>query len=269
MTYIFCLRFIISACLSGYFSYLISSANNNYYFMFLMIPFIPLMLLLTFLLFVLYCYIVSLFMRNKEVKYHKYMDYLLKEFDNSLMKLLRIKVVEKGFDKIKNQNVLYVANHTSNFDPLIMINAIPYKLSIVSKPENFKIPFIGKMIRACGYISINRDNPREGAKAIFKARDFLKNNDCNVLIFPEGTRNKTKEILLPMHAGSLKPAFSAKKDVVVCSIKNVSKIHFGLKKTKIIVNVIDVLNPEDYDSDVFMRDKVEELIKQDLLNNVE
>ena len=269
MTYIFCLRFIISTCLSGYFSYLISSANNNYYFMFLMIPFIPLMLLLTFLLFVLYCYIVSLFMRNKKVKYHKYMDYLLKEFDNSLMKLLRIKVVEKGFDKIKNQNVLYVANHTSNFDPLIMINAIPYKLSIVSKPENFKIPFIGKMIRACGYISINRDNPREGAKAIFKARDFLKNNDCNVLIFPEGTRNKTKEILLPMHAGSFKPAFSAKKDVVVCSIKNVSKIHFGLKKTKIIVNVIDVLNPEDYDSDVFMRDKVEELIKQDLLNNAE
>jgi hypothetical protein len=33
--------------------------------------------------------------------------------------------------------------------------------------------------------------------------------------------------------------------------------------------VIDVLNPEDYDSDVFMRDKVEELIKQDLLDNAE
>ncbi len=269
MTYIFCLRFLLSVCLSGYFSYLISSANNNYYFMFLMIPFIPLILLVTFLLFVLYCYIVSLFIRNKDVKYNKYMDHLIKEFDNSLMKLLRIKVVTKGLDKVKNQNVLYVANHTSNFDPLIMINAIPYKLSIVSKPENFNIPFIGKMIRACGYISINRENAREGAKAIFKARDFLKNDKCNVLIFPEGTRNKTKDILLPMHAGSLKPAFSAKKDVVVCSIKNVSKIHFGFKKTKVIVNVIDILKPDDFESDVYMKNKVEELIKQDLLDNAE
>jgi 1-acyl-sn-glycerol-3-phosphate acyltransferase len=53
------------------------------------------------------------------------MDHLIKEFDNSLMKLLRIKVVKKGLDKVKNQNVLYVANHTSNFDLLIMSNAIP------------------------------------------------------------------------------------------------------------------------------------------------
>ena len=131
---------------------------------------------------------------------------------------------------------------------------------------HFKIPFIGKMISAAGYISINRESPREGAKAIFKARDFLKNNICNVLIFPEGTRNKTDNILLPMHAGSLKPAFSAKKNVVVCSIKNIKKIHFSIIKTKIIVKVIDVLNPNDYESDVYMKDKIEELIKNDLLN---
>ena len=260
------IRLVLSLILSILVSYLICLNQTNYYYMFLTIIFIPLFSFVLLFIFIMYCYFVALIINNKDNHYSKYMDHLLKEFDNSIINLLRIKVVTKGFEKINGDNYLYVANHVSNYDPLVMINAIPYKLSIVSKPEIFKIPFIGKMISAAGYISINRESPREGAKAIFKARDFLKNNICNVLIFPEGTRNKTDNILLPMHAGSLKPAFSAKKNVVVCSIKNIKKIHFSIIKTKIIVKVIDVLNPNDYESDVYMKDKIEELIKNDLLN---
>ncbi len=258
------IQFILSICLSGIISYFISNSFSNYYYMFLMIPLFVVSMILILLLYIFYCYIVCLFIKNKDHKYNKYIDHLIKNLDILLMKFIRVKVIKQNFEIVKDKNVLYVANHVSNMDPLAFINIINKPFVVVSKPENFKIPVIGSMINACGYISINRESAREGAKAIFKARDFLKNNTCSVLIFPEGTRNKTEDIILPMKPGSLKPAFSANKKIVVCSIKGTKNFKFSLFGKKIYIKALDVINPADFESDVKAKDKIEELIKEDL-----
>lgn len=257
-------QIIISIFLSAYLSVYFSMLNSNYYLMFLFIPFFIIFMILTLILIIIYCDIVCLIINNKNHNYNKYADHLVKNLVTILLKILNVKVIKQNFDIVKDDNVLYVANHVSNLDPIVFIKIFKNKLSVVSKPENFKIPFIGPIIKTAGYISINRNSPREGAKAIFKARDFLKNDICNVLIFPEGTRNKTDNILLEMKAGSLKPAFSSNKKIVVCSIHNTKNYKFKLFSHKVFIKAIKVLDPKDYESDVFAIKEIQNLIVNDL-----
>lgn len=65
------------------------------------------------------------------------------------LKLLGIRVHVSGIGKIpKDTQVLFVSNHRSNFDPIITWYGLKaWKIGFISKPENFKIPFYGRIIR--------------------------------------------------------------------------------------------------------------------------
>ena len=257
---------LFSLVTSGAITYFISYSNNNYYFLFLNLIFIPVFYILYLAIYCLYIVIIT---KNKKGdKYSKYFDHVVMNIDVILLRLLKIKVVVTNKEIMpKDEKCLIVANHCSNFDPLVLIRTLSSPLSCVTKPETFKFPFVGNLIKACGYIPINRDDPREGAKAIFKAKDLLKNEIANVLIFPEGTRNKTDNTLLEMHPGSFKPAKVSGKKVVVCSVKGTKHLKFKLfgKRQKVFVDFIKVLDSNEYESTVQMKDESYNLIYNNLI----
>ena len=55
------------------------------------------------------------------------------------MKVLRIRVYTSGLEKIpKNQKLMFVGNHRSNFDPIIEWLVLkPWDIAFISKGENF------------------------------------------------------------------------------------------------------------------------------------
>ena len=66
--------------------------------------------------------------------------------------------------------------------------------------------FDGKMawfFKSAGCISVDRNNKENAKKAIKEAENLLKKGYA-VGIFPEGTRNKTNELLLPFKMGTVK-----------------------------------------------------------------
>lgn len=79
-----------------------------------------------------------------------------------------------------------VSNHQSLAD-IPLISNLPWEMKWMGKMELFKLPFIGWMMRLAGDISVDRKNPRSGAKALIKAQRYLEQR-CSVIIFPEGTR---------------------------------------------------------------------------------
>lgn len=89
------------------------------------------------------------------------------------MKVLRIRVYTSGLEKIpKNQKLMFVGNHRSNFDPIIEWLVLkPWDIAFISKGENFKIPFFGRIIRKCCFMPIDRENPRKALRTINKASD--------------------------------------------------------------------------------------------------
>lgn len=154
------------------------------------------------------------------------------------------KVNEELFPK--DSGFLIVANHQSMFDPLSMIaNFSEHNIIYISKPENFKIPLVGKIAAQAGYLSIDRDNNREAMKTILKAIDYLKRGVYNVAIFPEGTRSKDGK-LLPFHAGSFKIAQKAAVPIVVCCCKGTELVRkrAPFRHTKVELKLLEVIPAE-------------------------
>ncbi len=171
--------------------------------------------------------------------------FLLESATAVAIKLLRIRIHVSGMEKIpKDETVLFVSNHRSNFDPLITWNALrPWKIAFVSKPENFKVPFFGRIIRKCCFLPIDRENPRKAIVTINKAAKLLKKQEVSIGVYPEGTRSKTCE-LLPFHNGVFKIAQKAEVPVVVMSITGTEKIAKAtpFRRTDVYLDVLEVFS---------------------------
>ena len=153
-----------------------------------------------------------------------------------------------GIEKLpKNGRFLIVCNHRSLFDPLILVKYLKdFNLAFVGKPEALSLPVVGKVGYAAGCLPIDRENDRVALKTILTAADYLKEDFCSMTIFPEGTRNKTEETVLPFRAGSFKIAQKADVPVVVaalCGTGNISKNMFR-RRTDTELHILEVIPAE-------------------------
>ena len=165
-----------------------------------------------------------------------------------MLKLLRVKVSVSGLENIPEGRFLLVQNHRSMFDPLVSLCAFnKYQLGFITKPENMKIPVIGKFAHRICCLPIDRDNARNAVKTINAAADYLKNDVCSVGLYPEGTRNRQSVgEILPFRNGSLKIATKAGVPVVVTSISGTElvKRNAPFKKTAVELKVCGVVPAE-------------------------
>ncbi len=100
-----------------------------------------------------------------------------------------VKVEIRGLDRIKHvDRGIYMANHQSMFDIFTLLACLPVDFKFVLKKELMKIPLLGGAMKRAGYISIDRENPRNAVKSMNEAAEKIKNG-ASVLIFPEGTRS--------------------------------------------------------------------------------
>lgn len=163
-----------------------------------------------------------------------------------------IKIKVKGKEKIKkDKNYLFVLNHNSNFDTMILSHIFKdMDIIYLSKESNFKIPIAGGFVHKYGYLSIDRNNNRNAVVAITRASMRIKENHMSVGICPEGTRNKTDEKILPFKAGSFKIARMANVPIAVVCLKNTKQIHknFPFKKTIVEVDIVDVIDEQFVES---------------------
>jgi len=164
------------------------------------------------------------------------------------LKLLLVRVHVSGIEKIpKDTQVLLISNHRSNFDPIVTWYGLKaWKIGFISKPENFRIPFYGRIIRKCCCLPIDRENPRKAIVTINKASKLLKKQEISIGVYPEGTRSKTRE-MLPFHNGVFKIAQKADAPIVVLSIAGTEKIakRTPFKPTDVYLDVLEVFPSEN------------------------
>ena len=181
--------------------------------------------------------------REEYDKNSPFYRFLLESATAAAIKLCRIRIHTDGLEKIpENTKVLFVSNHRSNFDPILTWHALKkWKVAFVSKPENFRIPFFGRIIRKCCFLPIDRENPRNAIVTVNKAAGLLKKQEVSVGVYPEGTSSKSRE-LLPFHNGVFKIAQKADAPVAVLSItgtENISK-RTPFKATDVYLDVLEV-----------------------------
>ena len=163
--------------------------------------------------------------------------------------------------------VLYVGNHRSYFDILLTYTRVPRITGYVAKKEMEKIPLLSIWMRNLHCLFLDRDNIKEGLKTILTAIDKIKSG-ISICIFPEGTRNKTPDTLLPFHEGSFKVADKTGCPIVPMVINNSADIYEDhlpkIKKTRVVLEYL----PPVYIRDLPKEDRkrvgalVEEQIKE-------
>ena len=110
----------------------------------------------------------------------------------------------------KEGPILIVGNHKHVYDQCLTIMATKRVIHYMAKKEYFdgKLAWLFKFV---GCISVNRQI--KDTKAKEQAIEVLENNGA-IGLFPEGTRNKTKEFLLPFKFGTVSMAKKTNATIV-------------------------------------------------------
>ena len=164
-----------------------------------------------------------------------------------LWAMARVRIHVSGAELIPtDRRFMVVCNHRSNYDPIILGWVLrDRELAFISKPENLRIPMVGRFLHKACYLAIDRDNDREALKTILAAIDLIKRDVVSIGVFPEGTRHVGEE-MLPFRNGAFKIAQRAKCPVLVAAIRGTENIRrfCPWRDTDVYLDFVELIGEE-------------------------
>jgi 1-acyl-sn-glycerol-3-phosphate acyltransferase len=157
-----------------------------------------------------------------------------------------------------------VSNHES-FADILLISHLPWEMKWMSKIELFRIPILGWDMWLAGDVPVRRGQTRSALEALKRCREVLKHK-VSVIIFPEGTRSTTDE-MLPFKDGAFRLAIEAGVPVLPLVVAGTStairKHDWRVGRTRAEVRVLPPVETAGLTmKDVpALRDRVRELIR--------
>ena len=180
------------------------------------------------------------------------------------MALAGIRFKVSGREHVPSGGVVFCANHQSNVDPPVLFRAVHPRLRFLYKHEIDGIPVLARAFRMAGFIPIDRRNKEAALRSIEKGAAALRGGQ-SILIFPEGTRSKTDE-LLPFKKGGFRMAIKAGAPIVPVAISGGrAAMVKGSPIIRPVTLTIRIGAPvETRDVDVADRDQLIERVRQDI-----
>lgn len=140
----------------------------------------------------------------------------------------------------KGQNYVIISNHTSFLDTPAIPQAIDAPFKALAKKELTKIPIFGIIIKTITEV-VDRSNPRSRQKSKDRLNEVLKNEN-SILVFPEGTMNRTDKPLQGFYDGAFRIAIDAQAPILPVVIKGAAKLmkpsSFVMKPGKVYVKLL-------------------------------
>lgn len=116
---------------------------------------------------------------------------------------LGIRVVERNADgMLARRPCVYVSNHQSMYDVVVLASLYPPDTVIIAKQELRSTPFFGWIFEKTGNIYIDRARREQAVGRLQEAERAILERNRSVWIFPEGTRGTTSGELLPFKKGA-------------------------------------------------------------------
>lgn len=148
--------------------------------------------------------------------------------------------IVKGVFPSPCRKFIFVCNHRSALDiPLCYVVLHPIKARILTKRE-FEFSILGSFMRWLGFFFVKREDK--------KSRKIVQNlmiqtllHDGNILLFPEGTRNRTENKLLPFKMGAVYMAQVTGAPIIPIIIKRNARCSQIIIGEKMYVSTLDNL----------------------------
>ncbi|MFA6890249.1 MAG: lysophospholipid acyltransferase family protein [Bacilli bacterium] len=206
-----------------------------------------------FILFLLILYIITWFIKpDKKLERPKpFYQFFIKMTCEFLVGVCRLDLVVLNKEAIpKDRTFLMVSNHQSNLDPIVSVWAFRnYNLTYIMKDSIMKIPLVGRFLYGGGFLPLNRKNNRKALKTILIATKRVADGVHPIALYPEGTRSKSPT-MNEFRNGAFKIAQKSECPIVVMTLDPtyMFKRQFPLKRTKILLDIVRVIEYAEYDN---------------------
>jgi len=138
----------------------------------------------------------------------------------------------------RDRAAVYAVNHASNVEPPILYETLSElfpRLRVLYKAELRKLPILVRAFDLAGFVPLERGNREQSLPAIERAAEALRDGN-SFLIFPEGTRSRTGE-LLPFKKGGFIMAVKGQAPIVPVAIVGARD---AMKKGSLIIRPVRV-----------------------------
>lgn len=100
------------------------------------------------------------------------------------------------------REAIFMANHTSAADIVVIFVALSRDVRFVAKRELFWVPILGWSMWLAGFIPVDRERKDKAREAFDRIGKSLRNG-ISILVFPEGTRSRNGRLGTFKKAGFL------------------------------------------------------------------
>lgn len=150
-----------------------------------------------------------------------------------------IRVEVEGTEHIqRHRAAVYAVNHASNVEPPVIFDTLYElfpRLRILYKAELRKLPVLVRAFDLAGFVPLERSNREQSMPAIERAAAALREGN-SFLVFPEGTRSRTGE-LLPFKKGGFLLALKAQAPIVPIAVKGARD---AMRKGSLVIRPVTV-----------------------------
>ncbi len=166
-------------------------------------------------------------------------------------------------------NAVIVCNHNSLIDIPVSFPFLPRANKTIAKKSFSKIPIFG-LIYTFGTVLVDRKDEKSRRKSIEDMKEVLATG-LDMLIYPEGTRNRTSEPLKSFHSGAFKLAIDTNKPIIPVVLLNTKKIlpakpAMYFTPGKIQMDILPAIYPEGHTIDS-LKNKVYDIMAAHYLAN--
>lgn len=141
-----------------------------------------------------------------------------------------------------NGNVILAANHLHAFDPLLLMTKSNMPFHLLAKSELLNSKIWNKFFTEIGSFFVDNNEPKSRRQAKENMIKASLNNSL-IMMYPEGTRNKTTNKLLDFHSGTVNTAQITGNPICPCALN----ADYRPFKNNLCVSFGDLIyvNPED------------------------
>ena len=152
---------------------------------------------------------------------------------------------------VKGENYVVVCNHNSLMDVPVSTPFMPRANKTIAKVSFSKVPVFGWVYKF-GSVLVDRISDQSRRKSFEEMKTILSLG-LDMLIYPEGTRNRTSAPLKSFYDGAFKLAIETQKPIVPVVLLNTKKILpakpiMYLTPGKITMNILPAISPVGHTS---------------------